>query len=1018
MRIAELSIKRPVTTIMVYVALLILGGISLYRIPLEFMPKADFPIVDIQIPYLASTPDEVFQRIVRPIEEALSTLSGIEKIKSRSSVNGGYLQVMFKTEANIDYEVLEVREKIDIIRDDLPEDLDVIWIWKFDSESIPVFIVGIHAEKYDSEVNDLVDRRIGQEIRRVDGAANVEVLGMEDKRVLVEVDRDRLEQHGVSLIQVFQSLVSNNMVLDAGQVINRGKRYDVRVMGQVSGPKEIRRFRVAHNVKIEDVADVKFDYSSGLMRGRINRERAYLIFARKESGANTVEVCRNIHKVIEGVQDDPDLIKKGIQTVVFFDQSREITRAIGGLRSTGIQGGLLAFIVLFLFLRNARSTLIISIAIPMSIILAILIMHLLLDMSFNMISLSGLMLGIGMLVDNSIVIMEAIYSKIQEGMPAREAAVEGSNEVGVAISVATTTTLIVFLPLIFAAASNSVVIMREFGIVLCLSVGSSLFVALTLVPLLASRLLKPGEGLGTPNWFLVFRNKYTGLLGSALDHRGRTFGIFLAFLLLTYLPITLVEREAVPETMMRLVNVHPKIHRTQSLDGVDKIVRAIEDKLWKYREEWDMETLIAFFNRDFVEINIILPEYDPGMERNEVKRRAEEVLKNEANWPNIDYDLENMGMGGGPSLGLNVRVFGDDPHVLFSVAEKVRSRLLTIPELTNVKPISLADEREIDIHIDRDLALVYNVDVTQAAYEIAYGIRGTNAGWVQHFDRQIDVVLQLQEEDRDTVDRIRNFPMMNKRGDVIPLGSFASISSVPIPRSIGRYNRQTYVGIPIEYENKDLFNLKKKIAGVLGGLKLPRGYYWSLGDEFEEVRDMFRSLLEAIILAIILVFLLMVAQFESFFLPFVIMFSMPFAVIGIYWSLFITGNTLNVLSGAGILLLAGIVVNNAIVLVDHVHNLRKLGMGEKESLVKACEDRIRPIIMTAITTMVGLLPMALGANDQGRMIYSPLAISVLGGLLTSTLLVPMLIPVIYSLSDDVVRKIRGWGRGMRDAARG
>lgn len=1017
MKIAEISIRRPVTTVMVYVGLLLLGGISLYRIPLEFMPKADFPLVDIQIPYAASTPDEVFQRIVRPIEEALSTLSGIDKITSRSSTNGAYLQVIFKPEANIDFEVLEIREKLDLIRDDLPDDLDVIWIWKFDSESIPIFIVGIHAEHYDAEVNDLVDRRIAQEIRRVDGAANVEVLGMEHKRILVEVDRDKLEQHGVSLMQVFQALVSNNITLDAGQVINRGRRYDVRVMGQAEGPEEIGRFSLAPNITIEDVADVKFDYTFGMMRGRIDLKRAYLIFARKESGANTVEVCRRIQKVIDDIADDPDLIEKGLHARVFFDQSREITRAVNGLRSTGIQGGILAFIVLFLFIRNIRITVIISIAIPMSIILAILLMHLILDMSFNMVSLSGLMLGIGMLVDNSIVIMEAIYSRIQDGMSPKQAAVEGSQEVGAAITVATTTTLIVFLPLIFAIASNSVVIMREFGTVLCLSVGSSLFVALTLVPLLASRLLKPGEGHTTPKWFVSFRNGYIGVLGRALDRRKVTFALAVAFFMLTYIPIKYTEREVVPETMMRLVTVTPRIYRTKSLEGIDKIVSAIEEKLFKYRDEWDIETLIAFFNRDYVEINIILPEYDPGMARNEVKRRAEKVLQEEANWPNIEYDLESMGMGGGPSIGLKVRVLGDDPDILYGLAEQVRSRLLLIPELTKVKPISHADEREINIHIDRDLAQVFDVDVTQAAYEIAYGIRGTNAGWVQHMDRQIDVVLQLQEEDRDTVDRIQNFPMMNKRGDVIPLGSFSHISSQPIPRTIRRYNRQTYINIPIEYENKDLFTLKTNITAALEGLILPRGYSWSLGDDFEEVRNMFKSLLQAIVLAIILVFLLMVAQFESFFLPFVIMFTMPFAIIGLYWSLFLTGNTLNVLSGAGVLLLAGIVVNNAIVLVDHVHNLRKLGLGNKESLLKACEDRIRPIIMTAITTMVGLAPMALGANDQGRMIYSPLAIAVLGGLFTSTMLVPMLIPVIYSLSDDVVRVVRAWGSGIRNAAR-
>ncbi len=1020
MKITEYSIKRPVTTVMAYVALLILGVIAFFRIPLEFMPTADFPEIDMDIPYLASSPVEVERQITKKLEEALSSMPGIEKMTSRSSESGTHMHIWFKTGANVDFEVLEVRERIDQIQDDLPEDLDVIWIWKFDSESIPIFVLGVYADKWNSEVNELVDRAMARELRRVDGVANVEVWGQEKQRILVEVDRAKLDQYGLSMLQVYQTLVANNITLDSGQVMHRGKLYDIRIVGQAGSPEEIRDFPVITGVRIRDVADVRFDYESTMIRGRINRRRAAVMLIRKESGANTVETCRRVHKSLEQIAKNPRLKELGIETRIFFDQSTEIMMAVNGLRKTGIQGAILAFIVLSIFLRDFRSTVIISIAIPMSIMLTVLVMHLVLGMSFNMISLSGLMLGVGMLVDNSIVAMEAIYSRLQEGYSPVKAAVEGVQEVGVAISVATTTTLIVFLPLVFSAATESVIIMREFGVVLCLSISASLLVALTLIPLLAT-LWGGGKDKVhiTPRWFVAFRETYLRILGAALEHRGRAMAVVVGLLILTAVPIKMIEKEFIPETAMRIVRTLIRLDRARSLDEIDKLVDKVEGRLWAYRNEWGLENITAFFNRNFIEVNLFLPIYEvPKMSRREVKKRAKEVLRREAQWPGVSYDMENMGFEGAPAGGIHVRVLGDNPDLLYQVAERVRERIAKVKGILEVKPISYESEREINIRMNRDLAGVYGIDPTMAAYEVAYGIRGTQAGWVQHQDRQVDVVLQLREKDRETIPILKNYPIYNDQGEPIPLGNFASIGPQPVPRSIHRENRRTRVRVPIEYAGKDLFKLKKKITEVLNDMSFPRGYSWTMGDQFDKVRSAFVTLGLAIGLAIVLVFLVMAGQFESFFVPFVIMFSMPFAVIGVYWGLFMTGNTLNVLSGAGILLLAGIVVNNAIVLVDHIHNLRQSGLGRKQSLLGASRDRLRPILMTAMTTMVGLLPMALGANDQGRMIYSPLAIAVLGGLFTSTLMIPMLIPTVYSLSDDVMIRLNNWWLSLRAATRG
>lgn len=1015
MKITEYCVRRPITVTMIYVAITILGVISLFTIPLEFMPSADFPEVDMDIPYPSSSPTDVQKRITQKLENALSTMPGIEKMTSRSSEAGSHMHLWFKSGSNVDYQVLDVRERIDQIRDDLPDDLDVIWIWKFDSESIPIFILGVYADEWSPDVNDTLDRVLVSDLRRVDGVANAEVWGQEEQRILVEVDRAKLDQYGLSLLQLYQTLLSNNVTLDSGQVMYRSKLYDLRIVGQARGPEEIREFPVTKDIKIGDVADVGFDYESTLVRGRINRQRAAVVMLRKESGANTVNTCVRVQKALAKLIENPKLKDLKISTNVFFDQSIEITNAVNGLRESGYQGAFLAAVVLLLFLHNIRATLIIGISIPTSILITVLIMHLVLNMSFNMISLSGMMLGIGMLVDNSIVAMEAIFTCLQNGMSRRKAAVAGVQEVGIAISVSTTTTLIVFLPLLFTSASESVVIMREFGVVLCLSISASLLVALTLVPLLASLfgVSKSVAEIKTPRWFEIMRGGFIGVLKFALERRSWAMATVVVLLLLTGIPIALIEKEFVPETAMRIVRILVRLDRTRSLEGIDALVDKVESKLWAHKQEWGVESMTAFFNRNFIELNMFLPVYEtPKMTRNQVKDLAKEMLRKEANWPGVEYDFENMGFEGSPAGGLSVRVLGENPTILYEVAERMRSRLAQVPGIIEVKPIAQESEREMNIKLDSELASVYGVNPTLAAYEIAYGVRGTNAGWVQNRDRQLSVVMQLREDDRRDVQTLGNYLIRNDQGQKIRVGSFADIGPVPIPKSIQRENRRTRLQIPIEYEGRDLFKLKEKIAAALDGFAMPRGYAWTMGDQFDDVREAFTTLGIAIALAIVLVFIVMVAQFESFFLPFVIMFSMPFGLIGVYWFLYIAGHTLNVLSGAGVLLLAGVVVNNAIVLVDHVNQLRARGLDRHQSLVQATEDRLRPILLTAVTTIVGLIPMAMGASDQGRLIYSPLAVAVLGGMLTSTLLIPLLIPTIYSISDDAVARLRRWWKSV------
>lgn len=1008
MNISEFSVKRPVSGIMFYVALALLGAVALFRIPLEFMPKSDFPELQIDIPYRGSTPTEVEKRITKPIEEAIAQIPGVKKIESTSSSQQSTLRISFDIDTYSDFMVLDVRERIDQIRDELPADMDTLFIWKFDTESLPIFFLGIYVKDETIDYNTLIDQRIVRRIKAVDGVAFVEVFGKEKRRVYVELIKDRMVKHDISMIGVYRAITAGNMNMNTGDVLHNGKRYSVRVVGEFSNINDVKDLIIKPGVRLSDIASVEFDYDEPELMVRIDRNKAMMTLIRKESGANTVEVCRDVLKVIDEIENDPALASIGLMK--FFNQGREISRSIGALTRAGLLGWLLTFLTTYFFLRNFSLTVILSLSIPTSIIGTIMVMHVFLDMTFNMVSMSALMLSVGILVDNSIVVLENIHTKSVKGMDRVEASIKGPLEVRAALMVATATTLIVFLPLVFATKSQSVTIMAEFGTVLCLAIAASLLVAFTLIPLLTSKFLKAGKGgvmQAEPRWFTVFKNFYIKILRRLLERRMLGVAVVLGVLFSVLIPRYLIDKELMPEAMMRMIKVDMHLSKAMSMKGIDKKVQDLEEIFWKHRERWGIKTMAVFFGPDFMNMNIILPDDRAlTMPWRQVKNEIKALLPV---WPGVRFDMENMGMQGEKVGGVNVRVIGEDPDTLIILAEKMRKRMATVPTIIEVKPVKKKGDTQMDIKIDRDLARLYGFDVTRAAYEISYSIRGSRVGWLNTADRQLDIFMQLNEKDRGNVSELSNLPLESDLGEFISLKGFADITPVHIQKDIEREDRERLLAINLSYGEKDLAKLKKRIQKAFKGFTLPTGYRWSMGGKFDDMQDSFKTLFTAIILALILVFLLMIAQFESFFIPFIVMFSIPFAMVGVFWGLFLTGNTLNILSGTGMLLLSGIVVNNAIVLVSHISDLRKAGLNEMESLIQASHDRLRPILMTAMTTIMGLVPMAMGSSDPGRAVYAPLAIAVLGGFVSSTIMIPLVIPLIYSLTDDLNSWMKkGW----------
>jgi len=1032
MRISEFAIRRGVATTMLFALVILLGSVAIPELPLEFMPEMDAPFIEVHVPYEGASPVEICDRIAEPVEEAVATLPGIQKMRTRCRLGYAYIGIELNSEANMDYMVLDVQERIDSIKKDLPSDVRNIFIAKFDTQQMPIIMGAVTFPENDPENNQLLDRYLIRPLKTVDGVADINIEGLEERRVLVEIDQNKLTAYGVSVIQVFEALRSANMTLSAGTVRYADKEHSVRIVGEFESLAEIRRLPVNDRVKVGDVAEVKIDYVEPFFIGRINGQRAYIMMILKESGANTVQTSRAVHQRMAELLEHPRL--KGVKMKVWFDQAREITTSIDILTETGVVGAALAFLVLWVFLKSIRSTLIVSAAIPMSVLTTVACMYFL-GLTFNVITLSALIVGIGMLVDNSIVVLEAIDLRRRQGMSPAEASIAGAKEVGLAITVATTTTIIVFLPLIFTEQSSASILMKQMGMVLALAIGSSLFVSLTLIPLLTSRVLTsmPTE---MPGWYRRLSEAFFSLLDLGLAHRGKALAsvgfIFLVSVLAFSWPAPfskslekrgltgkpLIEKEAVPKALMRLVRITVEFEHKPAIEEVGLKMRKLEKLFMEKMDQWDLDTVSTIVTPIFNRILLVLPnDRMPRYDVEQVSDMARDFIK-DINWPGVKLKIEEEGMHGGPpgmGRSTSIKVRGPDPEQVYSYARDIREMIKTVPGLKEIREIERLNEEEVHVIVDRNLARQYGFETNQVAMAVSYSIRGVPVGQLLSSEVPLDIYIQVQEADRKTLDQLESMMVQNLRGQYIPLKNIAEFKVVPIPEVVRRDNRLITVRVPVVPEGKDLSTVKKRISNRLSTLRLPTGYSWAMGEEFEEGMEDLKTLAIAIGLAMVLVFLVMTAQFESFFLPFVIMFTLPFAMIGVVLGLLISRATFNILSGAGCLLLVGIVVNNAIVLVDHVNNLRKQGYGPLESLRQASRDRFRPIMMTALTTIVGLGPMALGLNDTGRMMYSPMAIAVLGGLVVSTFLTPFVIPIIFSMSDSLVTFLKGVWQAMAKA---
>jgi hydrophobic/amphiphilic exporter-1 (mainly G- bacteria), HAE1 family len=996
MSIPKFAVTRPVTTGMMVVTVIVLGMLSLTRISLDMFPSYERPVLQVTVPYPDASPTEVERRIVRPLEETLGTVRNLESIESTASQNRGRVQLEFRAGTDMDLAALEVRERVEQVRRELPSDVQRIDLRRFSSDEEPVLRAAISWEGDASRLTELVERRIEPALLQVPGVAQVDFSGLEAREVSIELDQDRMRSQGVTIAMISQALNRGNQNYSAGEVELEGTRFQVRAEGQLASVDEIERLPLGSTgVRLTDVATITYDFPERDFFFRMNGQNARQAEVYKESDANIVEVAGAVKRTLEELSGSPGL--EGLTFRTWQDQSEGIIEVLWLLASAGAVGGALAVIMLFLFLRRLTPTFIVAAAIPVSLIFTVIILYVVGD-SLNIITLSGLMLAIGMLIDNAVVVVENIFRHREMGEEPEVAAIKGSNEVGLAILSGTLTTVIVFAPLFFLPPNQMGTQFRAFGTSISFTMLASLGVAFTLVPLLAVRLLR-GK-MPDPGRVMTWMNdRYRGMLDRILDHRMATAAFALTLFTAGGWLLMELPRELMPEQDNRFIRMGIQTPRGISFEERNAIFSEAEQLLLDSAEVLEITNVNAFSSPNFSSVFVTLKPFSEGGSRStaEISESIQEMLPV---IPGVQWS-QRRGFGGGAQV--QVRLIGESTSELSRLAEAVELHLeSSVNGINELQNSMEAGSEEVRVRVDRRAAERQGLTSQEVAQAVSGALRGQVATQFRSGEREVDVLLQLRDEDRVSIAQLGNLAVGTADGSSVPLGTVADVQVVGGPQDIRRENRLTTVSVSGEVASSA--NREDVIAEVqeaMAGFELPQGYSWDLGRGWDEEQEQFGDMAMAGGLALILIYLILAALFESLLLPLIIYCSIFFAVPGLGLIFLLTGSSFSILSFLGVLITVGIVVNNSIVMIDLVNQLRDRGMERREALLSGCTARMRPILMTSLTTLFGLVPMAFMATEGMGVMFAPIGQAVIGGLTTSTILTLALTPTLYAWLDDV-----------------
>ncbi len=1002
----------------------LIGIISLTELPIDLFPEIEVPVAVVATNYSGTGPQEMENLITKPLEGAIATVGNIENISSISSEGSSIVIAQFGFGVDMDLATLEMREKVDLVKGFLPDQSGEPLVIKIDPNALPVYQLSLSTKGDLAGLQTLTEDTISQRFERLDGVASVDILGGFGREIEIAVNPNELANLGLNINGLSQIISSSNLNLPGGSVKNGQQEYSVRITGEFSDLEEIRDMAIPLNsgevLKLSDIAKVNLVRKDLSAISRTNGKDSINLSMQKQSGRNTVQVSNLINREVKKlIKDYPD-----IEFDIVLDSAEFITKSINTVVKNTLFGSLLAILILYIFLKNIRTTLIIGISIPISLIASFILLYFN-GITLNILTLGGLALAVGLLVDSAIVVLENIFRFNAEGYSRSDAAILGASEVGMAITASTLTTVAVFIPIVFVEGVVGT-IFRDFAITVTLSLAASLVISLTLIPMLASKIMRVDskeeklEDRKLSKVYIFFDNAYLKLEGwykkvliASLAKRRRTMITAIAIFLISIVSLATVGVEFLPATDEGNLIIDVGVPPTTSIEKTDKAVMNVETLLAGIDEVETISTNINGGNMMMSgrpvgnggSISVVL---SPLSERKRsTSQIAEEVRVMLKDIPGVDISVSQPSNTAaiGSANPISISIKGSELSVLEEISDDIKEILESV-EGTREVTTSLSDSvPEIEVKVKKDIAASYGLTPAVVANNVRNSGAGTTVTRLKTGGDEIDVVIRDSSDITESLNNFRYMDISTPMGTNIPLSQLADINLVTGPRAINRDNQERQVTVTSAIMDRELNEILKDVRAKLANYEVPGGYTYTLGGENEEIVDAFKQLALALVLAIILIYMVMAAQFESLLYPFIIMFTIPLAFGGGALGLFLSRRPLGVTGLIGVIILSGIVVNNGIVLIDYINTLRKQGKDRYDAIVAAGPVRLRPILMTTLTTILGLIPLSLGIGEGAELI-APIGSVVIGGLSLATILTLVVVPVMYTLLDDLSIKTK------------
>ncbi|MCR5481260.1 MAG: efflux RND transporter permease subunit [Clostridia bacterium] len=1015
MNLSALAIKRPVAAAMLTIMVIVVGFISVIGIPLDLIPNIELPVALVMTTYSGTSPEEMESMVTEPIESALASTENLDSMMSYSMEGSSIVVVQYAFGTDMEFATLEMREKIARVKSFLPKDVSDPMVMKMDMNSMPVQQIFVSSETLTlTEINRIIDDNISPRIERCDGVASINVMGGVEDEIAVKFNQEELGTYGLSLSTIAQLLGAENINLPSGNVNKGSTEVIVRTIGEFENADDVKNLPVTISdmsiVRLGDIASVEQGIKKQETATHVDGVTAIGIMVSKQSDANTVSVSDAVGEALEELEQDyPEL-----HFVVGYNSADYIEKSVNSVATSALEGAALAIIVVFLFLRNVRTTIIIAISIPTSLFAAFAVMSWR-GMTLNIITLCALTICVGMLVDNAIVVLENIFRLRQEIPDAAEASRKGATEVFVAVVASTLTTIMVFLPIALSGGLAGMMF-KDFCLTIVIALLASLLVAVTVIPMLCSKIMQGTVSttymrIGKRRYKYRFINKfsdfierltemYEAAIRKALGRKKKIIVSSICIFLASLLLLLTVGFELMPESDEGMFSVTVDVPDGTSLDDTVKIMSEIEDYILALPELEHVSMSTGSLSSMSLDGNASLTA--SLIDRTKRDRTAAEIAEK------LEKDLsyiteadisasasDSMGSMSGSSADISLVIKGKDISRLQEIGYDMRDQLKNMDCVTSAELDVAEGSPEIQVVIDRMAAAHYGVTAAQLASGLSSALDGTTATKVTVDGSEIDVTLSLDDKAAASVENLKDIKIMGSKGVSVPVGQIAKFENGSSPAYIYRVNQTNTIQLNVNVEGTSATGGASEVAEFAENYQFPDGYYYENSGSYEQMMDAFGSLFKALIAAIALVFLLLSAQFESVKMAVVVMMAVPFAMTGAFIAMFFTGTSLSMTSFLGLIMLVGTVVNNSILLVEFINQYKeKLGVGE--ALVLAGKLRLRPILMSCVTTVVGMIPLSLGIGEGGETL-APMAISIIGGLTASTIITLFLVPVLYSV---------------------